>query len=72
MVSIIMTMTSREIIKRLKKEGWSQSGGKGSHKVFKHPNHSNHVVVPDPKRDLPIGTVKSIFKMAGWDWKTRK
>jgi len=31
-------MTSKEIIKRLKKDGWVKVGGKGDHEKFKHPN----------------------------------
>ncbi|MDJ0572344.1 MAG: type II toxin-antitoxin system HicA family toxin [Pleurocapsa sp. MO_192.B19] len=25
------------------------------------------MTVPHPKKDLPLGTLKSIFKQAGWD-----
>ncbi|MEI6335246.1 MAG: type II toxin-antitoxin system HicA family toxin [Methylococcaceae bacterium] len=28
----------------------------------------SHVVVPHPRKDLPIGTLRSIYKQAGWDW----
>lgn len=29
------------------------------------------VTVPHPSADLPIGTLKSIFRQAGWDWRRR-
>ena len=31
----------------------------GSHHSFKHPVKKGRVVVPHPRKDLPIGTVKS-------------
>lgn len=36
----------------------------GSHHSFKHPVKKGRVVVPHPRKDLPIGTVKSIEKQA--------
>jgi predicted RNA binding protein YcfA (HicA-like mRNA interferase family) len=35
---------------------------KGDHWQFKHPTLAGRVTVPHPKRDLPIGTVRSIEK----------
>ncbi len=65
-------MTSREIIKRLKKEGWVLFHTKGSHHQFKHPHKKGKVTVPHPKKDLPIGTLKSICRQIGWDWPIKK
>jgi predicted RNA binding protein YcfA (HicA-like mRNA interferase family) len=31
-----------------------------------HPETRAMVMVPHPKRDLPRGTVRSIYKQAGW------
>jgi predicted RNA binding protein YcfA (HicA-like mRNA interferase family) len=59
-------MSSREIIARLREDGWVLVRTKGSHHQFKHPKKPGLVTVPHPKRDLPRGTVKSIFKQAGW------
>jgi len=36
----------------------------GSHHSFKHETKKGRVVVPHPKKDLPIGTVKNIAKQA--------
>jgi predicted RNA binding protein YcfA (HicA-like mRNA interferase family) len=65
---LIHTMNSREVIKRLKKEGWVLHHTKGDHHQFKHPSIPGKVTVPHPKKDLPIGTIKSIYKQAGWHW----
>jgi predicted RNA binding protein YcfA (HicA-like mRNA interferase family) len=59
-------MGSREIMARLREDGWVLVRTKGSHHQFKHPKKPGLVTVPHPKRDLPRGTVKSIFKQAGW------
>jgi predicted RNA binding protein YcfA (HicA-like mRNA interferase family) len=32
--------------------------------VFKHPALKGHVVIPHPKKDLPVGTLASIRKTA--------
>jgi predicted RNA binding protein YcfA (HicA-like mRNA interferase family) len=64
-------MTSREVISRLKKDGWTLVHTKGSHYQFKNPNRKGRVTVPHPKKDLPQGTLKSIAKQAGWDWPLR-
>jgi predicted RNA binding protein YcfA (HicA-like mRNA interferase family) len=58
-------MNSRTIIKTLKADGWREVAQSGSHKQFRHPSKSGRVTVPHPKRDLPVGTVKSIEKQSG-------
>jgi predicted RNA binding protein YcfA (HicA-like mRNA interferase family) len=65
------TMTSRNVIKRLKRDGWQLVRTKGDHHVFAHPDRHYPVVVPHPVKDIPIGTLRSIFRQAGWDWKDR-
>lgn len=62
-------MNSKEIIKRLESEGWRQVGGKGDHVKLKHAGKSGHVVIPHPRKDLAIGTLRNIYRQAGWDWK---
>ena len=58
-------MNSREIIRRLKDDGWVEIAQVGSHKQFKHPTKSGRVTVPSPRRDIPLGTLRSIEKQAG-------
>ena len=57
-------MNSRDVIKALEKDGWYEVNQVG-HKQFKHPTKKGHATGPHPKRDLPIGTLKSIEKQAG-------
>ncbi len=59
-------MSSREIIDLLLADGWVRVEGKaGSHFQFKHPTKTGKVTVPHPKKDLPLGTQRSILKQAG-------
>jgi predicted RNA binding protein YcfA (HicA-like mRNA interferase family) len=57
-------MDSRAIISALKADGWEQVAQRGSHVQFKHPTKPGRVTVPHPKRDVPIGTFRSIEKQA--------
>ena len=58
-------MSSREIIKALKADGWFQVAQEGSHVQFKHATKPGRVTVPHPKKDIPEGTLGSIEKQAG-------
>ena len=62
-----MAKSSRDIIRLLAADGWYEVGQTGSHKHFKHPTKQGKVTVPHPKRDLPVGTVKSIERQSGVD-----
>jgi predicted RNA binding protein YcfA (HicA-like mRNA interferase family) len=59
-----MERGSRAIVKRLLAEGFELVGGKGSHKKFRKGPVT--VIVPHPKKGLPLGTARNIAKMAGW------
>jgi predicted RNA binding protein YcfA (HicA-like mRNA interferase family) len=65
MVCIIDGMDSRQVIRMLQADGWRLVRSRGSHRQFKHPSKPGLVTVPHPRRDLPIGTVRSILKQAG-------
>ena len=58
-------MSSAEIIRQLKADGWFEVARKGSHAQFKHRDKQGRVTVPHPKRDIPIGTLRSIEKQSG-------
>lgn len=49
-------MNGADIVKRLQAEGWELVSGQGSHQKFKHPGKPGHVVVPHPRKDIPVGT----------------
>lgn len=58
-------MNSRELVRVLEANGWRKVAQKGSHVQFKHPDKPGRVTVPHPKKDLPLGTLRSIEKQAG-------
>jgi predicted RNA binding protein YcfA (HicA-like mRNA interferase family) len=61
-----MLKDSRDIIRRLLSEGFEQVSVRGSHHKFAHRARQLVVIVPHPKRDLPLGTVRSIYRQANW------
>jgi predicted RNA binding protein YcfA (HicA-like mRNA interferase family) len=58
-------VSSAEVIRRIRAAGWSQVRAKGSHRHFRHEAHPGIVTVPHPKKDLPIGTLRSIERQSG-------
>lgn len=59
-------MNSRDIIAKLKDDGWVLDRVSGSHHQFKHPITPGLVTVPHPRKDVVIGTLRSVYKQAGW------
>lgn len=59
-----MERNSRQIIRRPEKDGFELVKVSGSHHKFR--KNGKTVTVPHPKKDLPIGTVRAIYKQAGW------
>lgn len=53
-----MEQNSRKIIAKLKRDGFELVKVKGSHHKFK--KDGKVVIVPHPKKNLPIGTARSI------------
>ncbi|RUO21366.1 type II toxin-antitoxin system HicA family toxin [Aliidiomarina haloalkalitolerans] len=59
-------MNSKELIKQLKANGCEfVRHGKGDHQIWYSPLTGNKFSVPHPKKHMPIGTLKSIRKLAG-------
>jgi predicted RNA binding protein YcfA (HicA-like mRNA interferase family) len=58
-------MTSTDILRMLISDGWYEVARKGSHVQLKHPVRKGRVTVPHPRKDLPVGTVRSIERQAG-------
>jgi len=58
-------MKSADVIRALVADRWHKITQKGSHIQFKHPTKAGRVTAPHQKRDLPIGTLKSIERQAG-------
>ena len=61
-----MLTDSRKIVRRLQHEGYRLARVRGSHHQFRHPETGRRVTVPHPRKDIPIKTVLSIYREAGW------
>tara|TARA_R110000824_G_scaffold303708_2_gene491469 strand:+ start:673 stop:855 length:183 start_codon:yes stop_codon:yes gene_type:complete len=59
-----MERSSKQIIRRLRKEGFELVSIRGSHHKYRKDGRT--IIVPHPKKDLPVGTARSIARMAGW------
>ena len=59
-----MERDSKQIVKRLREEGFEHVSTRGSHQKFRKGDRI--VIVPHPKKDLPLGTARSIARQAGW------
>jgi len=64
-VRINTHVDSRDVIKALEAGGWFQVAQRGSHRQFKHATRPGRVTVAHPKRDMPVGTLKSIERQSG-------
>jgi predicted RNA binding protein YcfA (HicA-like mRNA interferase family) len=56
---------SKEVLRRLKADGWEVVVVRGSHYQLKHPARPGRVTVKHPARDYPIGTLKSMERQSG-------
>ena len=63
-ISTHVERNSRLIVKRLQRGGWELVSVRGSHHKFRRGAET--LVVPHPKKDLPLGTARSIARSAGW------
>ena len=59
-----MERNSAKLMKLLRKDGFEPVGAKGSHHKLRKGEKT--VILPHPKKDLPLGTVRAIYKQAGW------
>jgi predicted RNA binding protein YcfA (HicA-like mRNA interferase family) len=61
-------MKVRDVLRRLKDDGWVRIKAKGGHRQLKHPTKPGRVTVSGKlSHTIPPGTRASIAKQAGWD-----
>jgi predicted RNA binding protein YcfA (HicA-like mRNA interferase family) len=67
------TVKIREIIRKLRDDGWREVRVAGSHRHFAHETKPGLVTVSGRESlDIPTGTLRSIFRQAGLDWTDRR
>lgn len=60
---MVIETNSRKIIERLLKDGYEFVSARGSHHKYRKGHRI--VIVPHPKKDLPLGTARAIARQAG-------
>ena len=59
-------MKVRELLRRLRKDGWFEVRRRGSHRVMRHPTKRGIVVVAgNANAELKAGTLSQMLKQAG-------
>jgi predicted RNA binding protein YcfA (HicA-like mRNA interferase family) len=59
----------KDIEARLRSDGWViVRHGPGDHVQYKHPFKNGRVTIDTGTRDVPTGTLRTIFLQAGWEW----
>lgn len=59
-----MECNSKKPVKLLKADGFELMSIRGSHHKFSKGDIT--LIAPHPKKDLPLGVVRAIYKQAGW------
>lgn len=60
---------TRDVLAALHADGWMIARkGPGDHVQLKHPVKPGKVTVDSGEREIPLGTLRSIYRQAGWDW----
>lgn len=59
----------KDVERRLREEGWViDRHGPGDHVQYWHPDRSGRVTIDTGVREVPRGTLRSIYRQAGWEW----
>ena len=59
----------KAVEERLRAEGWIiVRRGPGDHVQWKHPSKVGRVTIDTGAREIPMGTLRSIYRQAGWEW----
>jgi len=57
-----------EICRRLEQDGWQRRAGRGDHVNYNKPGRPVVITVDMGMKEIPIGTLRSIYRKAGWRW----
>jgi len=62
-----LTERPKDVIRRLIGDVWAERQGKGDHRNFTKANRGV-VTIDTGVREIPIGTLRGIYRIAGWKW----
>jgi predicted RNA binding protein YcfA (HicA-like mRNA interferase family) len=66
-MSNMPSLTSKELIRILLRNGFILDRSRGSHQIYYHPETRKRAIIPMHSKDLPTGTLLTILKQAGID-----
>ncbi|MCY4595872.1 MAG: type II toxin-antitoxin system HicA family toxin [Bryobacterales bacterium] len=56
----------------MNRDGWASRNVRGSHHQFVHPEKPpGRVTVKHHSKEIPIGTLRNIYRQANWKWEDR-
>ena len=55
-------MSSRDLVRLLEARGWKLQRIRGSHHTYAHPEYTDMITAPHPRKDLGKGLVRKILK----------
>ena len=58
-----LEVNSRKLLQKLKAAGFEEVSKRGSHLKLRKGDRT--IILPHPKKDLPLGTVRNIYREAG-------
>ncbi len=59
----------KDVEARLAADGWFVARtGPGDHVQYRHALKPGRVTIDRGSRDIPTGTLRSIYRQAGWEW----
>lgn len=58
-------MRSRDVIKKLKADGWTLQRVSGSHHIFAKDGVAEIITISHPKKDMTIGQLRDAEKISG-------
>jgi len=60
---------TRDVAARLRQDGWIIARkGPGDHVQYRHAVRPRRVTIDMGAREIPTGTLRSIYRQAGWEW----
>ncbi|TXM90334.1 type II toxin-antitoxin system HicA family toxin [Methylobacterium sp. WL30] len=60
---------TRDLLAALEADGWGIARkGPGDHVQLKHSTRPGRVTVDAGRREQAIGTLRSVYRQAGWAW----
>lgn len=62
-------LKAREVAKMLLADGWAvKRKGPGDHVQYAHQTKPGKVTLDMGSDPIPVKTLRSIYRQAGWDW----